>query len=292
MKQTNACVLRAIVAIDPRNPLASQFANWLAVNRRHGEFWDSTRDTALAVHALSDYLRATAKTSPNFAVTVEVDGRKVADVPVGWKQVLAGDCRVEFAGKELRPGPHRITLKRAQPGSLYYALSARYFDRSEQTQEKGTGIQVARRYYKLAPSPAVAEQAASAKAASGQTSGQRSLLNDGNSVRIGDTVQVELSIESHEPYEYVAFEDPKPAGFEPIELQSGYGDGDIWSNVELRDENVVFFADALSPGKHRLSYQLRAEIPGTFHARPTRAFDMYNPRIAAHGTELKLRVLD
>ena len=38
--------------------------------------------------------------------------------------------------------------------------------------------------------------------------------------------------------------------------------------------------------------RLRAEIPGTFHAMPTRGFAMYAPELKANSDEIKLRVED
>ena len=118
-------------------------------------------------------------------------------------------------------------------------------------------------------------------------------INDKDTVNIGDTVEVELTVSSDESYEYIALEDPKPAGFEPVQLQSGYAWGDgLCSNVELRDEQVIFFAGRLPSGKHVLSYNLRAEVPGSYLTRPTKAFDMYNPQIHAQSAGGRIHVRD
>jgi uncharacterized protein YfaS (alpha-2-macroglobulin family) len=85
----------------------------------------------------------------------------------------------------------------------------------------------------------------------------------------------------------------KPAGCEPVQLQSGHTFGnDLWANVELRDDRVVFFAGHLGKGTHVLRYKLRAETPGRFHALPARGFAMYAPEIHAQSDELRLRVRD
>jgi uncharacterized protein YfaS (alpha-2-macroglobulin family) len=289
--ETNAWVLRAIVAIDPKHPLAPKIANWLAMHRRHGAYWDSTRDTALAVHALSDYLQATYNTMAQSTVAVSLDGRHVADVVVDWNRMLAGACRLEIDGKQLTPGPHKITLTRRDGQPLYYSLLVRYFDRSEKIGAQASGLRVGRRYYKLPPELATPTRS-SDDGPRVRTSG-RSLLKDGDAIAIGDTVEVELTIASDEMYEFIAFEDPKPAGFEPTDLRSGYAWGSgLCSNVELRDQEVVFFAEVIRPGTHVLKYKLRAEVPGTFQARPTHAFDMYHPQITAHSDSLRLQVHD
>jgi hypothetical protein len=286
--ETNAWVLRAIVALDPRNPLAPKIAEWLANHRWHGEYWGSTRDTALAVHALSDYLRATYHTTGEFTVAITLDGRHVADVRVDWKRMLAGACRIQLDGSALKPGAHRVTVNRKDRQPLYYAFVVRYFDRSELTRAEGRGLTVSRRYYQLPRQSTVP-----ARFSNDENAAVRTPLEEGNPVRIGDTVEVELTIASDALREFLAFEDPKPAGFEPIELTSGAAwEANLCADVELRDQDVTFFASVLTPGTHKINYKLRAEMPGVFQVRPTRAFDMYNPEVAAHGAVLRLRVRD
>ena len=83
-------------------------------------------------------------------------------------------------------------------------------------------------------------------------------------LKSGDLVEIELEIDSKNDYEYLVFEDMKPAGFEPVDLRSGYTGNDLGAYVEFRDNRVVFFARTLARGKHSVSYRMRAETPGQF----------------------------
>ena len=122
---------------------------------------------------------------------------------------------------------------------------------------------------------------------------ERVRLQNGDAIESGDLIQVELEVESDNTYTFLAFEDMKPAGCEPVELRSG-GEGQegFWSYMELRDEKVAFFVRSLGQGKHLLRYRLRAEIPGTFHALPTKLFAMYVPELKANSEEMLLRITD
>jgi len=93
-------------------------------------------------------------------------------------------------------------------------------------------------------------------------------------------------------YEYLIFEDFKAAGFEPLEVRSGYNGNDMNAYVEFRDERVAFFVQNLPRGKRSVSYRLRAEIPGRFSALPARGYAMYAPEIKANSDESKLGVVD
>jgi uncharacterized protein YfaS (alpha-2-macroglobulin family) len=88
------------------------------------------------------------------------------------------------------------------------------------------------------------------------------------------------------------FEDMKAAGFEPVDVRSGYNGNDLHAYMELRNNRVTFFTRTLARGKHSVSYRLRAEIPGRFSALPTKAGAMYAPELKANSDEIKLQIED
>jgi hypothetical protein len=61
--EATAFALRAFLAIDPENRLVEPVMNWLVKNRR-GAQWSNTRDTAITVLALGEYLRRSGKSLP------------------------------------------------------------------------------------------------------------------------------------------------------------------------------------------------------------------------------------
>ena len=56
---------------------------------------------------------------------------------------------------------------------------------------------------------------------------RREQLSEGATLKSGELVEVELEIDSKNDYEYVVFEDYKAAGFEPVEVRSGYNGNDL-----------------------------------------------------------------
>ncbi len=92
---------------------------------------------------------------------------------------------------------------------------------------------------------------------------EREALAELAQLKSGDLVEVELEIDSKNDYEYILFEDMKAAGFEPVEVRSGYNGNDMGAYMELRDERVCFFVRQLARGKHSVAYRMRAEIPGS-----------------------------
>lgn len=105
-------------------------------------------------------------------------------------------------------------------------------------------------------------------------------------------MEVELEFDSKNDYEYILFEDQKAAGFEPVDVRSGYSNNGLGAYMELRDERVSFFVRQLARGKNSISYRLRAEIPGKFSALPAKASAMYAPELKGNSEEMKVRVED
>ena len=111
-------------------------------------------------------------------------------------------------------------------------------------------------------------------------------------LKSGELVEIELEIESKNDYEYVIFEDMKAAGFEPVDVRSGYTRNGLGAYSEFRDDRVSFFIRQLARGRHSVSYRVRAEIPGRFSALPARAYAMYAPELKGNSDEIKLQIED
>lgn len=275
--ETAATCLRAFNKIDPKHRFAPMIVRWLS-NRRTGDAWSSTKDTSLAVQALAEYVRLHKELAPDYTVTVAVGPQFKREFKVTAENALLFDNRMVIPAPALGNGPQTITITREGKGNLYYQAFLRYFSLEEGIQAAGNEIRVRRRYFRLEKPAAGANLPKDAPVT--QDGYLRSLIRPGQRLTSGDLVEVELLIESKNDYEYLVFEDMKPAGCEPVDLQSGtrYGNG-LCSNMELRDEKVAFFVTRLPQGKRILTYRVRAEIPGAFHALPLNGYAMYAPEI-------------
>lgn len=136
-------------------------------------------------------------------------------------------------------------------------------------------------------------------------------------VNEGDLVRVRLRITVPADREFVAVEDPLPAGLEPVDpslrttgtlapfttpqsVQAERDgdrnrDGPFWQAVfygswtdghwspweykELHDDRVTYFARMLWTGSYTASYVARATTAGSFVAPPAYAEEMYNPAL-------------
>ncbi|MBI1310729.1 alpha-2-macroglobulin [bacterium] len=292
--EANAWYLKLLAATDPKSPRAAGLAKYLLNNRHNGDYWRSTRETAYCIEALADYLRASDEDRPDMTIEVLIDGQSRKSVRITAENLFSFENQFVLEGDELTSGEHIIEVRRQGTGPVYFNAYVTNFTLEEFITKAGLEVKVQRQYFRLKRVDATAVVAG----ARGQVVSQkiekyeREVLDDLATVTSGDLIEVELEIESKNDYEYLVFEDPKAAGFEPVDLRSGYTGNEMGAYVEYHDEKVALFVRALPRGLHSVSYRLRAEIPGMFHALPTQASAMYAPELKANSDEIRLSVTD
>ena len=292
--EAHAYYLKLLTKTDPKGELAARIVKYLLNNRKHATYWNSTRDTALCIEAMADFIRASGEAQPNMTVEVYFDGKLQKGVEITPKNLFTFDNKFVVEGEDLSTGQHQVELKKKGTGPLYYNGYSINFTLEDFITKAGLEIKVNRKYYKLVK----ADKTIKAAGSRGQAVDEkvekydRLELPSGAEVKSGDLVEIELEIDSKNDYEYLVFEDMKPAGFEPVDHRSGYTGNELGAYVEFRDNRVVFFARTLARGKHSVSYRMCAEIPGNSAALPTRASAMYAPELKGNSDELKIGVAD
>lgn len=292
--EANAYYLKLLARVKPESVQASRLVKYLLNNRKHATYWKSTRDTAICIEAFGEYLRASGETKPDMVVEVWIDGEKRQEVAINEGNLFTFDNKFVISGEAVTDGAHEIQLRRRGQGPVYFNAYLTNFTLEDHITAAGLEVKVQRRYYKLV----AVEQEIPVPGQRGQPIGQRVPkyervpIENLGVVTSGDLVEVELEIESKNDYEYVIFEDRKAAGFEAVDLRSGYNNRGLRSYREMRDDRVAFFLQQLPRGRHSVSYRLRAEIPGTFSALPTIAKAMYAPELRGNSDEIKVRIVD
>jgi len=292
--EAHAYYLKLLAATDPKSEKAAGLVKYLLNNRRHATYWNSTRDTALCIEALADYLRASGEDKPDLTIAIYLDGEKRKEVKVTSQNLFTFDNKLVLSGKAIESGKHTIEIRKKGTGPVYFNAYLTNFTLEDFITRAGLEIKVNRKYYKLNRVDKTIKVAGSRGQALDQKveKYEREELANLASLKSGDLVEIELEIESKNDYEYLVFEDMKAAGFEPVEVRSGYGGNDLGAYMELRDERVCFFVRALARGKHSVAYRMRAEIPGKFSALPTKGYAMYAPELKANSDEIKLLITD
>lgn len=289
IEATSFCV-RALSNISPESRHLEPAVKWLSLNRR-GARWKNTRDTAIAILGLADHLRTTKELVPDYDYEVFVNGELVRKGRVDSANLFTFDRHIELGNDALRDGKNTVRVTMNGRGAVYLSGYLKYFTLEEDITPAGNEVFVERKYFRESKKETLVE---------GYVDDWQP-LSSGDEVRSGDRIQVEMTIEAKNNYEYLVVEDYRPAGCEAVELKSGSGyadrlddSGDVsgatWLYREFRDEKAVFFITRLPQGRHRISYELRAEVPGEFHGMPDQVHAMYVPEIRANSSEMRLGI--
>jgi uncharacterized protein YfaS (alpha-2-macroglobulin family) len=200
-----------------------------------------------------------------------------------------------LSGKAVAPGKHEIEIRRSGSGALYVNAYLEVFTLEDRLRAAGLEVKVKRKISRVvttAKETKTPDKNGIITSLPGQT-GKKEPLVDGAAVASGDRIEVELILESKNDYEYLIFSDAKAAGFEPLDVLSGYvSTGSLSAYMEPRDRSVDFFIRSLPRGKHVLRYQLRAESPGTYKAMPSVAEAMYAPELRANSDDFRMKIRD
>ena len=294
--ETDAFYLKLLARTDPKGELAPRLVKYLLNNRKHGTLLELDARHGL-LHRGPGRLPQGQRRGP-----ARHDGRRSPSTARSSKEVkitpadlFTFDNGFVLEGEALATGEHTVSfvktgqgpaLLQRLPDQLHAGGSDHARGPGDQGRPQGLPAGQGRQGRSTWPA------AAARRSASGSSVIAASCWPTGATLKSGDLVEVELEIDSKNDYEYLVFEDFKAAGFEPVEVRSGYNGNDLGAYVEFRDERVAFFARTLARGKHSVSYRLRAEIPGRFHALPARAQAMYAPELRANSDEIQLRVED
>ncbi len=108
-------------------------------------------------------------------------------------------------------------------------------------------------------------------------------LAAGRTLKVGDRVVVRIEIATDRDMEYIHLKDARAAGFEPLNVLSGYRYKDGLGYYEsTRDVSSNFFISYLRKGKYVFEYPLFAVQAGAYSAGLATIQCMYAPEFSAH----------
>lgn len=283
--EATALSLKAVAQINPQSPLLPKAARWLVANRRHGYYWQSTKHTAFAIYALTDYLKVSQELAADYTIEVYLNNEQVLTRRVTAAEAMSGQPVVIERKAAAVTTANQIRVVKRGSGVAYVAATLDYFTKEENTPAQATpALKLAREYLRLR----VTDTGGQLKWTTEPLTGE---------LRSGDLLVAKLRVTGNKA-QYLLVEDPIPAGCEQIERFSGLdlnysteGWCEWYSRREFRDQRTALFLNYFD-GDVMWQYALRVQIPGEFKVAPARAELMYQPAVQANTENLKLSILD
>lgn len=278
--EPTALALQATLRISPSDPRVYEIVRWL-MNERKGDYWWSTRGTAMVLYGMSEFLQRTKELTPDENVSLILNGKSIGMVRFTSRSVYAPQKEFTIAAPDLRKGHNTLEILKHGSGAVYYSTNlAQYAGRKRMPPVVSPeGIKVRRAYYTLPRNYNPYKQ-------DGLVS--KAITGCGT----GDTVLVRLTVYANGPFRHMMLEDNIPAGCEIITRGDvGFWDWNYWwGGQDARDDRISFYVDRLPQGKSVIDYRVRAGFGGRYTALPAQVFSMYDPSIRATTGETEFRI--
>ena len=273
--ETTAYAVRLLSFVAPDSSLLPKAAFWLVNHRNGGYFWDSTKQTAMVIFGLTEYLKVSHEFEASFRAELFLNGKQIAS-----KQFSASDglnpvqptFRLDAA--QLRPGQNEIRIHKSGAGRLYWSASAAFFSNEKHlVQNNKLSLNITRDYFRLIPEQSGAKIVYRLDPLSGD-------------LHVGDILAVRMTVAGSE-WRYLLMEDPIPTGAEFItrddlyELKERPYWWEYWfTRREFHDDRAAIFQEYFN-GQHQYVYLLKIVNPGKFQVSPAMVTPMYQTSVFA-----------
>ena len=275
--RTTALILQALVETQSEQPLIPKVVRWLTDAQRNG-CWRTTQENLYVVDALTTYFKAYEKDAPEFRAEIKLAGGSALKEMFYGRTMTTAKAIVPMA--DLQAGvSYPVDIMREGRGRLYYGIRMSYIPKGE-AKPRDEGLTITR------------EVEGAARDSSGVAV-----------AKAGTMLKVRLTVSSAQDRNFVAIEDPIPAGFEIVQTsfetearvhEEGLREEHSWGNPfqhhEFYDDRALFFADYLPNGVHTVTYLVRATGIGTFGHPGAQGEGMYEPEVFGRAASGKLRI--
>jgi len=270
---TTAVMLEAMVNFDNKSPLIPQVIRYLMSIRSDGH-WNSTRETASVIKAISSQLLSSDDTNVNENYQILLNGQKLQQGSFT-KTDLLKVVNYIIPIQNLPVGEkNKLTITKSGQGSLYYNMILKYFLPFSTIKPIDLGMTIIREF-----------------------------VNDKggvlpiNKIDEGTQTWVRLIVVVPAQRHFVTIEDVLPAGLESVNeslknvsvlnkqnptLKSKADNFHYFDHKEYHDDRTTLFASDLPAGVYEFTYRVRATTPGIYHYPPAQAYELYNPDISGH----------
>lgn len=280
--ETTARSLKALAIVEPTHPLIPKVLRYL-LEKKRGDSWFSTRDTAFALVAMTQYLKNTKELANlDGEVTLRVNGQDMGRVTFSQVGLSGPPTEFTIPLSQLKKGENTVELVRSTGGIVYYAVDMRQTVPTSSASASAPGLTITRTYHKL-----------SSKRLQDGTMRFGADTNATVSADAGDLIEVQIVIDSDKRRDFILVEDPIPASCritDREDLPQGETWSWWWSKSSFFDDRAAFFTRNLPAGKSTITYTMRAEMAGKSTALPTVIYNMYDPDQRSVAPEITMEV--
>jgi hypothetical protein len=270
--ETTAFALKLLIQQDASSGLIPKAARWLA-GHRSGDYWFSTKQTAMVIGGLTDYLSLSGELANPSDVEVLVNGTSVGTKHFDPSDRFAAPWQIKIPAAQAGSSG-QVTIRKSGNGITYWSAENSWYSADRSAFQQGKlSLNITRDYYLLQkrqdkPTDAITYD----------------LIPLQGAVHVGDIVAVRLAL-SGGAWKYLMAQDPIPAGTEFLAETGLYklnNKPDWWADFftrkEFHDDRAAFFNTDFS-GRREYVYLLKVVNEGKFAISPAQAGPMYQSNV-------------
>ncbi len=276
----HAEALRMLLEIEPNSPKIDGLIKWILFNKK-ATMWGSTTNAAKAVYSLLDAIKTWGVSSQNKHYDIAWNGQNYA-LDFG---PLAKESKTVFSVYEPQANNESLKAKiiqnttttrgkKVQKTLPSFATLSNLVISSLPQEASPKGILNITKAYYLIKENTVRP------------------LRENETIKVGDKIEVRLTIKVEHNFDFVMIQDKKPAAFDTEKLLSGW----VWDGLsryeDLQLAQTNFFMDYVPVGTYELKYILRPTASGVFNVGSSIMQSMFAPEISAHSNSFIIKVED
>lgn len=273
--EITAAAMKALVAHDKDDPLIDGILLFFAATKR-GDRWNSTKDTAMILFAMCDYLaKVQYDPSARSELGFRINGQQETEIRFDDQLTK----KVVLPGSSLKHGDNTLSFRTNRTGVMY-RLVLRYWKSGTNIAPMDQGIKVERKFY------LVDEKTKALKP-----------LKSGDSVPRGSYLVSEVTATNglNQNMTYLLMENPKPATAEILPMDDPrFGQLQPNTGYALREERSASVAFHHEATQHIVTNRcvLLAELAGDYVVAPAWVELMYATETRGHSGSFHLKIAE
>lgn len=234
---------------------------WL-ITQKEVNSWGSSRGTSEVIFTILN--SGKSWTSPESDKATVVWGGKELKPETQATGYVKSSVKTDVVDKNLAT----VTVTKPGPGIVQGGLFWQYYEDLDKIKSSENYISVTKELYKKV------------KTVNGEELQQ---ISPQTPLKVGDKVTVRMILNTDRPMEFIHIKDMRAAGFEPVDVLSGYQ----WKNSlgyyqSTKDASTNFYIQYMPKGKYVFEYDYVANASGKFSNGITMIQNYYAPQMNAH----------
>jgi len=243
---------------------------WL-ITQKEVSNWDTSRSTAEVIYTILNSGKSWTS-SENDKATIIWGGKDLVNPDTKATGYVKSAVNSDKIDKNLAT----VTITKPGAGIVQGGLFWQYYEDLDEIKSSESYISITKELYKKV------------KTVNGE---ELQKITENAPLKIGDKVTVRMILNTDRNMEFIHLKDMRAAGFEPVDVLSGYQ----WKNnlgyyQVTKDASTNFYIEYMPKGKYVFEYDYICNAAGTFSNGITTLQNYYAPQMNAHTQGTKVSI--